>query len=189
MPESEGADMAHDVFISYASPDKPTADGICARLEANGVRCWVAPRDILPGQDWGESIVRAIGESRVLVLVLSADANASAHVKREIERALDKGLALLPFRIQDVRPARSLEYFLSTAHWLDALTPPVEQDIDRLVQAIKHLIGQPASRGAAQPQESPGPPAGSTPTENEWGAELVEKDEMKRHCSKVSAVA
>src|SRR5687767_12350660 len=150
--------MAHDVFISYASADKLTADGICARLEANGVRCWVAPRDLLPGQDWGESIVRAIGASRVLVLVLSAGANESSHVKREIERALDKGLAILPFRIQDVRPARSLEYFLSTAHWMDALTPPMEQHIDRLAVAIKHLIGPDASR-AVQPQERPGPTA------------------------------
>jgi hypothetical protein len=49
--------MAHDVFLSYAAQDKPTADAVCARLEQQGIRCWIAPRDILPGRDWRTSIV------------------------------------------------------------------------------------------------------------------------------------
>ena len=49
--------MAHDVFISYSTKDKPTADAACAALEAKGIRCWIAPRDILPGSDWGEAII------------------------------------------------------------------------------------------------------------------------------------
>ena len=44
--------MAHDVFISHSSKDKQTADAICHYLEQNGIRCWIAPRDILPGEDW-----------------------------------------------------------------------------------------------------------------------------------------
>jgi TIR domain len=61
--------MAHDVFISYSAKDKTTADGVCATLEAKGIRCWIAPRDILPGMDWGEAIIEAINGSRVIVLV------------------------------------------------------------------------------------------------------------------------
>jgi hypothetical protein len=75
--------MAHDVFISYSSKDKPIADAICATMEQNGVRCWIAPRDIQPGADWGESIIHAIAGSRVMVLVLSHFSNASQQVKRE----------------------------------------------------------------------------------------------------------
>ena len=52
--------MAHDVFVSYSVKDKTTADAICASLEANGVRVWIAPRDVMPGSDWGESIIDAI---------------------------------------------------------------------------------------------------------------------------------
>src|SRR5713101_8280389 len=48
--------MAHDVFISYSSKDKPVADAVCAGLEGRGIRCWAAPRDILPGSDWGAAI-------------------------------------------------------------------------------------------------------------------------------------
>ncbi len=69
--------MAHDVFISYSNHDKPTADAICAALEANGIRCWIAPRDILPGSDWGEAIIDAIHACRAMLLIFSSSSNAS----------------------------------------------------------------------------------------------------------------
>ena len=68
--------MAHDVFISHSTEDKPAADAVCAILEKKGVRCWIAPRDIMPGADWGESIVNAIRTSRVLLLLFSGDGDA-----------------------------------------------------------------------------------------------------------------
>src|SRR4051794_1592529 len=68
----------HDVFISYSSKDKTTADAVCAAIEADRVRCWIAPRDIRPGAQWGRAIVDAINDSRVMVLVYSANANRSA---------------------------------------------------------------------------------------------------------------
>lgn len=67
--------MAHDVFISYSHHDKPQADAVCATLEAKGIRCWIAPRDVIPGQEWGAAIVEAIRASRVMVLVFSSHAN------------------------------------------------------------------------------------------------------------------
>jgi hypothetical protein len=105
--------MAHDVFISYSSKDKLTADAACAILESKGIRCWIAPRDILPGADWGESIVDALGQARVFVLVFSSPANASQQIRREVERAVNRGLAVIPLRIEDVAPTKSLEYFIS----------------------------------------------------------------------------
>jgi len=116
----------HDVFISYSSKDKPTADAICAVMEHEGVRCWIAPRDILPGQQWAGSILRAIAGARVVVLVFSASSNTSPQVLREIERAVHNGASIIPFRIEDVPFNENLEYFVSTPHWLDALTPPLE---------------------------------------------------------------
>jgi len=132
--------MAHDVFISYSSKDKPTADAACAALEAQGIRCWIAPRDILPGSDWGETIVDAIHGSRALVLVFSANANLSQQIKREVERGANAGLPIVPFRIENVLPAKSLEYFLSTPHWLDAITPPLEQHLTYLAEVIRHIL-------------------------------------------------
>ena len=101
--------MAHDVFISHAQADKPVAELVCATLEQRGIRCWIAPRDIRPGTDWGSAIVAAIRQSRAMVLVFSDAANASRHIPRELERAIDLEIPIVPFRIQNIEPRGSLE--------------------------------------------------------------------------------
>jgi hypothetical protein len=135
--------MAHDVFVSYSSKDKPTADAVCAVLESHGIRCWVAPRDILPGSDWGGSIIEAINGARTMVLVFSAHANASLQIKREVERAVNKGIPVIPLRIEDVVPTASLEYFISTPHWLDAFAPPLERHLQYLAEVVRKIVGGP----------------------------------------------
>ena len=135
--------MAHDVFICYSARDKTIATAICAVLEAEGVRCWMAPRDILPGADWGESIIDAINDAKAMVLVFSSNANdAQQQIKREVERAVNKGMPVIPFRIENVMPTKSLEYFLSTPHWLDAFTPPLDDHVRQLADSIKRLLGK-----------------------------------------------
>jgi hypothetical protein len=136
--------MAHDVFISYSSKDKPTADAACAVLESAGIRCWIAPRDVLPGMEWSAAIVEAIYDSQIMVMVFSARANHSKHIRREVERAVDRGLVILPFRIEDVVPSDSLEYFIGSVHWLDALSPPVEQHLEALAEKVQLLLSKTA---------------------------------------------
>lgn len=132
--------MAHDVFISYASQDKPIADAICAKLEERRIRCWIAPRDVWPSQDWGEAIVAAIDESSLTVLVFSGNANSSDHVKDEVERAVGAGKPIVPLRVQDVLPSGSLALHLSRRHWLDAWTPPLEQHLQQLADVVEQLL-------------------------------------------------
>jgi hypothetical protein len=132
--------MAHDVFISYSANDKPIANAMCSTLESNGLRCWIAPRDILPGMDWGGSIIDAIATSRVMVLVLSSNSNSSSQVRREVERAVNKDVIVIPFRIEDVSLSKSLEYQLSSTHWMDAVTPPLEDHLETLAEKIKQLL-------------------------------------------------
>ncbi|MDO8728011.1 MAG: toll/interleukin-1 receptor domain-containing protein [Candidatus Methanoperedens sp.] len=72
--------MSHDVFISHSSKDKTIADAICAALEAAKIRCWIAPRDILPGDKWAGSITKAISSSRIMVLIFSEHSNNSEDV-------------------------------------------------------------------------------------------------------------
>lgn len=132
--------MPHDVFISYSTQDKVIADALCARLEQQKLRCWIAPRDVLPGSVWGEAIIDAISNSRAMVVVFSSSSNTSPQVMREVERAVSKGLAIVPFRIEDVAMSKSLEYFLSTPHWLDAMTRPLEAHMDRLASVLQSLL-------------------------------------------------
>ena len=143
--------MPHDVFVSYSSDDKPTADAVCATLENKGIRCWIAPRDILPGVDWGGAIVDAINASRVMVLVYSAKANDSPQIKREVERAVNRGLSIIPFRIEDVPMSTTLEYFMSMPHWLDALTPPLQDHLDRLADTTRLILERAGAALATPP--------------------------------------
>ena len=132
--------MAHDVFISYSTEDKPAADAVCARLEKSDVRCWIAPRDIMPGADWGESIVNGIRSSRVLLLVFSTNANKSRQIKREVEIAADGGVTIVPLRIENILPTESFKYFLGNIHWLDALTPPLEKHLQEVAAKVKAIL-------------------------------------------------
>jgi hypothetical protein len=144
--------VAHDVFISYSSKDKPVADTACALLEAKGIRCWIAPRDIQPGIDWGDSIVNAISGTRVMVLIFSSSANGSSQIKREVNQAIEKGVAVIPFRIEDVLPSGAMEYYLDVTHWLDALNGPLDQHLETLAKDIDRLL-----KGTEAEQELPLP--------------------------------
>jgi F-type H+-transporting ATPase subunit delta len=134
--------MAHDIFISHSAKDKAIADAVCARLESEGIRCWIAPRDVMPGVEWGRSIVEAIERAKIMILVFSANANTSPQIHREVERAVNHSVVILPFRIENIRPGKSLEYFIGNVHWLDALTPPLEEHIERLVRTVRTLLDQ-----------------------------------------------
>ncbi len=145
--------MAHDVFISYATRDKDVADAICAGLEENRVRCWIAPRDIMPGTPYAEALVEAIAATRVVVVVVSSESNVSPHVLRELERTVARGIAIVPFRVEDTPLSKQMEYYIGQQHWLDAITPPLEQHIHRLSDAVIALLG------AGEPEEGQSLPA------------------------------
>ncbi|MGH7624806.1 MAG: TIR domain-containing protein [Gemmatimonadaceae bacterium] len=134
--------MAHDVFISYSSKDKPTADAVCATLESRGIRCWIAPRDVVPGEEYAAALVNALRESRLMVLVFSSGANQSKHVLREVERAVSMGLPVVPLRIENVRPSAAMEYYIASRHWLDALTVPLERHLVQLAETVKVLLAR-----------------------------------------------
>jgi hypothetical protein len=132
--------LAHDVFISYSHVDKCAADAARVTLEGAGIRAWIAHRDILPGAEWGEAIIDAINHSSIMVLIFSSNANKSQQIPREVERAVSKGVKIVPVRIEQTEPTGSLAYFMAGIHWLDAVTPPLEEHLQRLVISIKALL-------------------------------------------------
>ena len=141
--------MAREIFVSYSQPDHDCAMELVARVEKEGVSCWIAPRDIAPSSDWAAEIMDAISSARVMILVFSAGSNQSPQVRREVERAVHKQLSILPFRIEDVLPSKSLEFFLSTQHWMDAFPPPREPHYARLCAYLKTQLS--AERMTAAP--------------------------------------
>jgi hypothetical protein len=129
------------IFLSYSSRDKLIADGICSRLENQGIRCWIAPRDVNPGADYSDQISEALERSTAMVMVFSSGSNSSRHVKSEIDRAFSLDKVIIPFRVENVEMDKGLAYYLSKTHWLDALTKPLEQHIDRLAATIRKVSG------------------------------------------------
>jgi hypothetical protein len=145
--------MSH-VFISYSSRDKTIVDRICETLEAADIPCWMAPRDIVPGADWSSSIIGGITACKVMLLVFSASSNDSPQVLREVERAVGKRVPIIPFRIENIALGESLEYFLSSSHWLEAYTEPLEVHLNYLIGVLHQRFGQvvPARALGGSPQ-------------------------------------
>jgi hypothetical protein len=154
LPPPPGA-PAHEVFVSYSHRDKPVADAVVSHLERTGIRCWFAPRDVMPGRVWGEAIVRAIETTRMMVVILSDEANHSRQVLREVERAVASDVIVVPFRIEAFELTGAMAYYLASEHWLDAMTAPLESHIDRLVEVAQALLGTPPVQAAPTPAPSP----------------------------------
>ena len=142
-------------FISYASLDRAAAEHVRELIESRGIPCWMAPRDIAPGKEYGEEIIRAIESASVLVLVFSEHVNASRHVVNEVSRAFSRNKMIMPIRIQDATPAKSLELFVSSSHWVDAWSEPLENRIERIAAAIRGSAGQAQTGSVAGPSSSP----------------------------------
>jgi pSer/pThr/pTyr-binding forkhead associated (FHA) protein len=132
--------MAPDVFISHSSVDKQMADTVCEFLESKGISCWIAPRNILPGEEWGDSILRGIQGCRVMVLIFSKIANDSGPVRSEVDRAVNGRKILIPFRIENVSPTGAMEFHIGRRHWLEAYAPPIERHLDLLARALKDIL-------------------------------------------------
>jgi TolB-like protein len=183
MSEGSGAEAADGstapVFISYASQEAAIADRIRAALEAAGILCWIAPRDVRAGQSYAAAIVEAINSCRMLLLVLSQAAIDSPHVLREVERASSKRRPVLSVRIDDAKLPPDLEYFLSANQWLDGCGRPIEQILPAVVGSVRdHDGGQtrrdaPGVNGSARSASGPASSGAPGTSALRWGMRVV----------------
>jgi TIR domain len=152
--------MQRPVFVSYSQADRDIAFELVARIESEGVECWVAPRDIEPSAEWAAEIIDAISAARLMLLVFSTSSNDSPQVRREVERAVFKRVPIIAFRLESVLPEKSLEYFLSAQHWLDAFPAPRHTYYDKLMQYLRRALdarAKPAEPAHATPVAAPAP--------------------------------
>ena len=124
------------VFTSYASQDAAVAAALVEALERHGIPCWIAPRNVKPGAQYADAIVRAINEAKAVVLVLSGSAVSSSHVAREVERAASKHKPIIAFRIDSVPLVPALEYFLSESQWIDVVKLGMPAALAKLSEAV-----------------------------------------------------
>ena len=158
---SESIKCGHDVFISYSSKNKNVADAVVADFEQNGIKCWYAPRDILPGEEWVTAITKALEKSKVLVLIYTDESNNSRQVMNEIAVAFNAGITIVPFKLSNEQMSRELEYYLTRVHWLDAVSKPLKENITALREYIDVIIKAPNAALPASAKENK--PASSHP--------------------------
>ena len=132
--------MVHDVFVSYSSKDKSITDSIVAALEQNQIRCWYAPRDIKPSEDWGNAISSAIEECKIFLIIFSGNSNHSRRVLDELNLAIAQEITILPFRIEKLEPDGAMRLHLSSRHWLDAYDPSWQSHLKKLITTISSYL-------------------------------------------------
>jgi hypothetical protein len=151
----ENESAARPVFISYATADRKRALSACRAIERRGTRCWISSRDVAPGENYQEAIVRSIREAPAMVLVFSEAANNSDEIKKELSLASKYKVAVLALRIEDVEPSDAFAYELSTRQWIDAFEG-WDKSLDALVgriQSISNGRAAPAGTAADTPRK------------------------------------
>lgn len=163
--------MAHDVFISHAHKDKLIAHDICEKLESARIKCWIAERDIPAGEDWTEATRKAIGSSQVIVLLLSENANAAAHMEREMAHAFYTKRVIIQLRLTETLPRRDFLFYLGTVRSFDAFGLPAEGHLEAFTAAIRGLIpGRSPARDVRSFPRAKGAAAASSFSESWIGA-------------------
>jgi uncharacterized membrane protein YhaH (DUF805 family) len=166
-----GEGKLHDVFVCYATKDAARVNKIVSDLEAEGLRCWIAPRDIGPGRNFQVEIVGAIDSSKAMLVMMSRAMNQSEECINEI--AVAKGsdtCKLIPVRLQDEKPERGYRFYLTAAQWVEHHADPAGT-----VDAVFATLGierNSAGRIAREPVQRP-----ATPSQAREGGQIKEKTE------------
>ncbi len=162
--------MSGHVFVSHGSDDSDEAEGLAAFIEAKGMRAWIAPRDVRPGQDYSEQLQEALENCAAFVVLVTDKANRSPYVRAETEMAFSNGKPIFPIRTSDIQPGAGLAFFLKIRHWTDAFGPGRDTSLGRLARELQAATGVPvdpppttAPPATAPPQPAPPPPPAPAP--------------------------
>jgi len=141
-----------EVFIGHSSKDKLVADAIVKALECEGISCWIAPRDVLAGTNYGAEIIKGIRNCSILVLVFSENSNTSTAIFREVQKAFAEQKIIIPLRIQNVPVSDDLDFYISGLHWLDA--NPRDHNYSDLIRVVRRLLNPPKPTTAKPPAKA-----------------------------------
>ena len=124
------------VFLSHSSADASLAAQLSASLEAQGLSCWLAPRDVIPGRPYAEECVRGIEQSAAFILLASAAAISSVQVLSEVEQAHKRNKPLYTIMVGKPKVTKELDYYISRLHWIEYGGDSVEALATRLATVL-----------------------------------------------------
>ena len=158
---------AGHVFISHGSNDRDEANALSDYIEARGIRTWIAPRDVRPGQDYSEQLQQAIETCTAFVVLVTEKANSSPYVRAETEMAFSTSKPIFPVRQSDIQPGPGLAFFLKIRHWTDAFGKQADAAMERLGLELEAVCGvekpAPPPEPTAPPATAPAAPAPASP--------------------------
>ena len=117
------------------------AQAICHVLEQNEIRCWMAPRNIPPGSDYGDVIDEAIKSCKAVVILYSEKAASSPWVTGELNVAFEEQKTIIPFRLDKTPLKGQTRVMLNQRHWIDAY-PDYKTKFNDLVKAVALAVGK-----------------------------------------------
>jgi hypothetical protein len=109
------------VFLSYSRRDAEFVDRLGRQLSGRGYDVWVDREDVVGGGEdrWRRSIVRAIRDSDVVILVLSPNSAVSENVERELSVAADNARRLIPVLLRECQMPDGFQYELAGLQYVD----------------------------------------------------------------------
>lgn len=132
----------YDVFVSHSSLNAELAKKIVDELEHNGMKCFIAPRNMTGGRDYATELVENIDDCPIFLFLFTNESNRSGMVIREINEAVNANRYIITLKIDDVQPNKSIKFYLSVTHWLDIGTPIDITDINTILSAIRKALGE-----------------------------------------------
>jgi TIR domain len=132
------------VFICFSSKDEAVAREVVASLEAAGLKCWISLRDVAPGQNYQEAIVKALESARGIVFLFSEFSSKSQEIRKELSIGGSINVPVFPLRLSPIAPSGALRYELAIRQWVD-IFPDRVGALARLADSIKHTLAASAA--------------------------------------------
>ena len=130
----------HKVFVSYSSKEANRANEIVKKLEAAGIPCWIAAKQMRVGGNHTEEIPIAIEQCTYFLLVLSANAQKSRWVPIELQHAISCGKEILPLKIDQCAISKAFGYQLGNSYICEYHAHP-EKAINEIIRRIQSSSG------------------------------------------------
>lgn len=134
----------------------------CARLEHDGIPCWIAPQAIPVGRDYSSEIPEAIANCSAFLLLLSADSQRSIWVPKELDTAINHGKPIVPYFLDDAPLTASFSFKLVNVQCIPNSGKP-EESYNILRETLLRTLPAAATQSAPAPQ-----PIAPTARQNKW---------------------
>lgn len=140
MSENKTKQPEFDVFISHASENHHEATEICEFLEQRGLRCWIAPRNVVQSNEYPDEIIKGVKNSKSLILLLSSHTADSQYVSMEVERAVHYRRRIFTIRLEEVGVPENLELFLGMPHWIDKWAADYQSRLESIPSILEGVV-------------------------------------------------